>query len=48
MIHDQGDGPIMSGLQIAMQRQIGGWPLYAIIMAAGQVSTASHTLVSIF
>lgn len=27
----------MSGLQIFMQREIGGWPLYTIIMAIGQM-----------
>lgn len=30
--------PVMSGLQILMQREIGGWSLYCIIIAMGQVS----------
>jgi hypothetical protein len=29
----------MTGLQIAMSREIGGWPLYTIVIAAGQVCT---------
>lgn len=29
----------MTGLQIALAREIGGWPLYTIIIAAGQVSS---------
>lgn len=28
---------IMTGLQIAMSREIFGWPLYSLVMAAGQV-----------
>lgn len=35
--NDQGDVVIMTGLQIAMAREIGGWPLYTIVIAAGQV-----------
>jgi alpha-1,3-glucan synthase len=31
----------MTGLQIAMAREIGGWPLYAIVMATGQVLCAT-------
>ncbi|EPQ58265.1 modular protein with glycoside hydrolase family 13 and glycosyltransferase family 5 domains [Gloeophyllum trabeum ATCC 11539] len=31
----------MTGLQIAMQREIGGWPLYTIIIAAGQMLSAT-------
>ena len=27
----------MTGLQIAMSREFFGWPLYALVMAAGQV-----------
>jgi len=27
----------MTGLQIAMSREIFGWPLYSLVMAAGQV-----------
>lgn len=34
-----GDIVIMSGLQIALQRQVFGWPLYTIIIALGQVRT---------
>jgi alpha-1,3-glucan synthase len=30
--------PIMTGLQIAMSREIGGWPLYTIVIALGQVN----------
>jgi alpha-1,3-glucan synthase len=32
------DGVVMSRLQVALQREIGGWPLYTIILALGQVS----------
>jgi alpha-1,3-glucan synthase len=28
----------MTGLQITMSREIGGWPLYTIVIALGQVS----------
>lgn len=28
----------MNRVQIALQREIGGWPLYTIILALGQVS----------
>jgi len=31
----------MTGLQIAMSREIGGWPLYTIVMALGQVLSAT-------
>jgi len=31
------DGPVMSGLQIFMSREIGGWPLYTIVIGLGQV-----------
>lgn len=31
------DAPIMTGTQIAMSREVFGWPLYAIIIGAGQV-----------
>lgn len=27
----------MTGLQIAMSRELGGWPLYTIVIALGQV-----------
>lgn len=33
------DVVIMTGLQIAMSREFFGWPLYALVMAAGQVSS---------
>ena len=33
--------PIMSGIQIALQRTIGGWPLYTIILALGQMLGAT-------
>ncbi|KAG8897345.1 Cell wall alpha-1,3-glucan synthase ags1, partial [Tulasnella sp. 403] len=33
--------PVMTRLQIAMQREIGGWPLYTIIMALGQMLGAT-------
>jgi len=29
----------MSGLQITMSRELGGWPLYTIVIATGQVSS---------
>ena len=32
---------VMSGLQIAVAREIFGWPIYTIIIAAGQVSIVS-------
>ena len=38
------DVVVMTGLQIAMAREIGGWPLYTIIIAAGQVGV-SHLIV---
>lgn len=31
------DAPTMTRLQIAMSREIFGWPLYAIVLGAGQV-----------
>jgi len=31
----------MSGLQIAMSREINGWPLYTIVIALGQVLSAT-------
>jgi alpha-1,3-glucan synthase len=38
MNHDPAlDGVVMTRLQIALQREIGGWPLYTIILALGQV-----------
>ncbi|KAI0306448.1 modular protein with glycoside hydrolase family 13 and glycosyltransferase family 5 domains [Multifurca ochricompacta] len=41
LAHDQGEVVIMSGLQIAMAREIGGWPLYTIVIALGQVLSAT-------
>lgn len=38
----------LTGIQIIMMREIGGWPLYAIIMAIGQVSYPQNDLVSMF
>ncbi|KAJ3541757.1 hypothetical protein NM688_g6042 [Phlebia brevispora] len=35
------DVVIMTGLQIAMSREIGGWPLYTIVIAAGQMLSAT-------
>ena len=35
------DAVVMTGLQIALQRQIGGWPLYTIILALGQMLGAT-------
>lgn len=31
----------MSGLQIAMSREVAGWPLYTIVIALGQVLSAT-------
>ncbi|TFY76274.1 hypothetical protein EWM64_g7737 [Hericium alpestre] len=39
--HDQGEVVVMTGLQIAMQREIGGWPLYAIVIGLGQMLSAT-------
>lgn len=36
------DVVIMTGLQIAMSRELFGWPLYTIIIALGQVCFISH------
>lgn len=33
---------IMTGLQIAMSRELFGWPLYTIVIALGQVSSCIH------
>ncbi|QRW14378.1 alpha-1,3-glucan synthase [Ceratobasidium sp. AG-Ba] len=35
------DGPPMSALQIAMQRDVYGWPLYTVIIAIGQMLGAT-------
>lgn len=31
----------MTGIQIAMSRELGGWPLYTIVIAAGQMLSAT-------
>ncbi len=31
------DEVIMTGLEIAMSREVFGWPIYTIVIAAGQV-----------
>ncbi len=36
LVHDQGE-VVSTGLQIAMAREIGGWPLYTIVIALGEV-----------
>ncbi|KAF9535312.1 modular protein with glycoside hydrolase family 13 and glycosyltransferase family 5 domains [Crepidotus variabilis] len=43
MTGDNGPPPSvpMSGLQIAMSRELGGWPLYTIIIAIGQMLSAT-------
>jgi alpha-1,3-glucan synthase len=41
LAHDQGEVVVMTGLQIAMSREVGGWPLYTIVMALGQVLSAT-------
>lgn len=41
MAHDQGDVVIMTSLQIAMSREVVGWPLYTIVLALGQVLSAT-------
>ncbi|KAF8580884.1 glycosyltransferase family 5 protein [Ramaria rubella] len=42
MNHDPAlDGVIMTRVQIALQREIGGWPLYTIILALGQMLGAT-------
>ena len=33
----------MTGLQIAMSREFFGWPLYSLVMAAGQVCRLRDT-----
>jgi len=34
----------MTGLQIAMSREIFGWPLYSLVMATGQVCWVCDTV----
>ncbi|KAI9466337.1 glycoside hydrolase family 13 and glycosyltransferase family 5 protein [Lactarius psammicola] len=41
LAHDQGEAVVMTGLQIAMSREIIGWPLYTIVIALGQVLSAT-------
>ncbi|KAF8522241.1 glycoside hydrolase family 13 and glycosyltransferase family 5 protein [Hysterangium stoloniferum] len=42
MNHDPAlDGVVMTKTQIALQREIGGWPLYTIILALGQMLGAT-------
>lgn len=41
-VENSNDVVVMSGLQIAMSREIWGWPIYTIIIAAGQVSQVLH------
>lgn len=39
-LHNEGNQPPsapMTGLQITMSREIGGWPLYTIVIGLGQV-----------
>lgn len=44
--HDAGLPPTvpMTGLQIAMSREIGGWPVYTIIIGIGQVRCPANLL----
>lgn len=35
--HENVDVVVMTRLQIAMSREIGGWPLYTIVIGLGQV-----------
>ena len=41
LANEQGEVVVMTGLQIALAREIGGWPLYTIIIALGQVLSAT-------
>jgi alpha-1,3-glucan synthase len=41
LANEQGEAVVMTGLQIALSREIGGWPLYTIIIALGQVLSAT-------
>lgn len=38
------DVVVMSGLQIAVSREIFGWPIYTIVIAAGQVRSSQYAL----
>ncbi|TFK42547.1 hypothetical protein BDQ12DRAFT_281172 [Crucibulum laeve] len=41
-LHQEGPPPVpMTGLQIAMSREVGGWPLYTIVIALGQMLSAT-------
>ncbi|KII88464.1 glycosyltransferase family 5 protein [Plicaturopsis crispa FD-325 SS-3] len=41
MNHEPKDIVVMTRLQIAMSREIGGWPLYTIVIALGQMLSAT-------
>lgn len=41
LMNDLGECPVMRGLQIAMQREIGGWPLYTLILVLSQMLGAT-------
>lgn len=46
-VHSNGppsDSVPMTGLQIALSREIKGWPLYTIIIALGQASFSSFQM----
>jgi alpha-1,3-glucan synthase len=45
--HDVGqpDVVVMTRLQIAMSREIGGWPLYTIVIGLGQVRHTNQPIV---
>ncbi|KAI0703620.1 glycoside hydrolase family 13 and glycosyltransferase family 5 protein [Cytidiella melzeri] len=41
LVNETSEVVVMTGIQIAMSREIGGWPLYTIIIAAGQMLSAT-------
>ncbi|KDQ60792.1 glycosyltransferase family 5 protein [Jaapia argillacea MUCL 33604] len=41
LANDNSEVVVMTGLQIAMAREIGGWPLYALVIALGQMLSAT-------
>jgi len=41
------DAVVMSGLQVAMSREIGGWPLYTIVLGLGQMLSATGFQISL-
>ncbi|KAH9842609.1 glycoside hydrolase family 13 and glycosyltransferase family 5 protein [Rhodofomes roseus] len=41
------DTAVMSGLQVAMSREIGGWPLYTIVIGVGQMLSATSFQISL-